>query len=415
MSQNPLGNSGALSHNTAGLKPALGSALASLEVQLDQELARYRRTRTGNRTQTSQPRIVSPTNFTNGGKTPPSESLEISFRSSLVKANALNPNLVEQRTNLTNQALPERSENPPTPITASDTKLPHGEQASIAMSSIQKLQMQGSTPVSNTSIVPAVIEERNKNIVESDEPRQPDDYLESSEALLRSLTEEQKIHTQTHHNGSLLSPLGIGSMLLLLLASLSVGYVAFNPKSLPHFSLGGFFQPDGNLNAEDTSVGENTKTQPAQPLTPIPKYPDLAKSEFPEVKDSNDVVGLKPKAKLVPIAPSKAIADSGSTNPLSSPQPVQPSPPLTPPTFANTESSSKPNAEIQLSKDGYYHLVTDNQGDRSFATARQVVADAYLSSDGKLIYLGAVKNKEKAKQLLHEIQAKGIKARIAQP
>ncbi|MDF5716735.1 MAG: hypothetical protein PUP93_23410 [Rhizonema sp. NSF051] len=405
MSQNPLGNSGALSHNTAGLKPALGSALASLEVQLEQELARYRRARTGNRTQTSQPRMVSPTNFTNVDKTPPSESLEISFRSSLVKANAMSPNLVQQRTHLTNGAIPERSENPPTP-TASDTKLQHGEQASIAMSSIQKLQRQGSTPVSNTSIVPAVIEERNKNIVESDEPRQPDDYLESSEALLRSLTEEQKTHTQTHHNGSLLSPLGIGSMLLLLLASLSVGYVAFNPKSLPHFSLDGFFQPNENLNAENTSVGENTKTQSAQPLTPIPKYPDLAKSEFPEVKDSNDVVGLKPKAKLVPIAPPKAIASSA--------QPVQPLPPLTPPT-ANTGALPKSDAEIQLSKDGYYHLVTENQGDRSFATARQVVADAYLSSDGKLIYLGAVKNKEKAKQLLHEIQAKGIKARIAQP
>ncbi|MDF5727970.1 MAG: hypothetical protein PUP92_07995 [Rhizonema sp. PD38] len=405
MSQNPLVNSGALSHNTAGLKPALGSALASLEVQLEQELARYRRARTGNRTQTSQSRIVSPTNFINGGKTQPSESLEISFRSSLVKANALTPNLVEQRTHLTNGSVSERSENPPTPITASDTKL-HGEQASIAMSSIQQLQMQGSTAVSNTSIVPAVIEERNKNIVESDEPRQPDDYLESSEALLRSLTEEQKTHTQTHHNGSLLSPLGIGSMLLLLLASLSVGYVAFNPKSLPHFSLDGFFQPNENLNAENTSVGENTKTQPAQPLTPIPKYPDLAKSEFPEVKDSNDVVGLKPKAKLVPVAPPKAIASSA--------QPLQPLPPLTPPT-ANTGYSPKSNAEIQLSKDGYYHLVTDNQGERSFATARQVVADAYLSSDGKLIYLGAVKNKEKAKQLLHEIQAAGIKARIAQP
>ena len=338
MSQNPLGNSGALSHNTAGLKPALRSALASLEVQLDQELAKYRRARTSHRTQISQPRMVNLTNFTNGDKTPPSESLEISLRSSLVKANAVTPNFVEQRTHLPSTAVPEIREESPT---QSDTKLQHGEQASIAMSSIQKLQIQGSTAVPNTSIVPAVIEERNKNIVESDEPRQPDDYLESSEALLRSLTEEQKTHTQTHHNDSLLSPLGIGSMLLLLLASLSVGYVAFNPKSLPHFSLGEFFQPNGNLNAENTSEGENTKTQQAQPLTPIPKYPDLAKSEFPEVKDSNDVVGLKPKAKLVPIAPPKPITDPRSVNSLPSAQPVQPLPPVTAPSLAKIESSAK--------------------------------------------------------------------------
>lgn len=396
MSQNPLGNSGALSYNPAGLKPALRSALASLEVQLDQELARYRRARTGQRTQISQPRMLSLTNLTNGDKTPPSESLEMALRSSLVKANAVTPNLVEQRTHLPSTAVPEQSEDPPTQTTASDTKLPHGEQAAIAMSSIQKLQIQGSIAVPNTSIVPAVIQEH-------EEPRQPDDYLESSEALLRSLTEEQKTHTQTHHHDSLLSPLGIGSMLLLLLASLSVGYVAFNPKSLPHFSLGGFFQPNGN-----TSVGENPKTQPAQPLTPIPKYPDLAKSEFPEVKDSNDVVGLKPKAKLVPIAPPKP-------NALPSAQPMPPLPPSTSSTFAKTGASLKPDAEIQLSLDGYYHLVTDHQGNLSLATARQVIPDAYLSSDGKLIYLGAVKNKDKAKQLLHEIQAKGIKARIAQP
>ncbi len=397
MSQNPLGNSGALYHNPAGLKPALRSALASLEVQLDQELARYRRARTSQKTQISQPRMLSLTNFTNGDKTSPSESLEMAVRSSLVKANAVTPNLVEQTTHLPSTAVPERSEDPPTQTTASDTKLQQGEQAAIA-TSIQKLQIQGSIAVPNTSIVPAVIQE-------NEEPRQPDDYLESSEALLRSLTEEQKTHTQTHHHDSLLSPLGIGSMLLLLLASLSVGYVAFNPKSLPHFSLGEFFQPNGNLNAENTSVGENPKTQPAQPLTPIPKYPDLAKSEFPEVKDSNDVVGLKPKAKLVPIAPPKPLADSRSANSLPSAQPMQPLP----------RASLKPDAEIQLSKDGYYHLVTDNQGNLSLATARQVVPDAYLSSDGKLIYLGAVKNKEKAKQVLHEIQAKGIKARIAQP
>src|SRR4051794_19521900 len=56
MTQNPLNDSG--SSKTPGLKPALAAALASLEVPLDQELARYRRTRTG-LVSSNQPRVVS--------------------------------------------------------------------------------------------------------------------------------------------------------------------------------------------------------------------------------------------------------------------------------------------------------------------------------------------------------------------
>jgi hypothetical protein len=56
MSQNPLVDSGEKSSKKTGLKPPLAAALASLEVQLDQELTRYRRTRTGYRT-FSQPRV----------------------------------------------------------------------------------------------------------------------------------------------------------------------------------------------------------------------------------------------------------------------------------------------------------------------------------------------------------------------
>jgi hypothetical protein len=56
MSQNQLVESGHQSSKTPGLKPALAAALSCLEVQLDQELARYRRTRTAFKTP-SQPRI----------------------------------------------------------------------------------------------------------------------------------------------------------------------------------------------------------------------------------------------------------------------------------------------------------------------------------------------------------------------
>ena len=56
MNNNPLVNSANSSAKTSGLKPALATVLASLEVQLDQELARYRRTRIGSRVP-NQPRL----------------------------------------------------------------------------------------------------------------------------------------------------------------------------------------------------------------------------------------------------------------------------------------------------------------------------------------------------------------------
>ncbi|NJL81488.1 MAG: hypothetical protein HC917_26965 [Richelia sp. SM2_1_7] len=51
MSENPLSySSGNQTSKPSNLKPAISAALASLEVQLDEELARYRRTRISHRT-----------------------------------------------------------------------------------------------------------------------------------------------------------------------------------------------------------------------------------------------------------------------------------------------------------------------------------------------------------------------------
>ncbi|MGH1393093.1 MAG: hypothetical protein ACRAVC_03535, partial [Trichormus sp.] len=71
--------------------------------------------------------------------------------------------------------------------------------------------------------------------------------------------------------------------------------------------------------------------------------------------------------------------------------------------------------EIKPAADGRYFIVADNQEASSLTTAKQVVPDAYLSTNQKLIYLGALTTKEEAEQRLKQLQAKGIKARIQQP
>jgi hypothetical protein len=150
------------------------------------------------------------------------------------------------------------------------------------------------------------------------------------------------------------------------------------------------------------------------------------------VRDPNDVVGLKPKVQPTlavvpnpvvpqnPANPQAALPDPNialkPTNPIAlAPVPtVQPLPPLSLPPTLTAETSPKPDAEIKPATDGFYHVVIDNK-DAAFASARQVIPDAYLSPNKELVYLGAFKTKEQVEQHLKLLQARGIKARVQQP
>ncbi len=430
MSQNPLIYSGTQLSKTPSLKPALAAALASLEVQLDRELARYRRTRNyrtssqpnlGSSTANNQIQYLNPANTNLYGDAMPVEESHRHMDT------AQNPYQMADReiartevktptgaSDLTSSPLPLPPPPPQTPKSAAVSEDPTSTSTT--------------NPSQNTvSIVPAaakVTVESNPNTADSQTSKsQPDDYLESSEALLRSLTEEPaKEQKRPNSNDSLLSPLGIGSMLLLIVAASILGVVVINPKSL---QFGQDSSSKTNNSTAETQGGTTTTAknvvEPVQ--TPIPKYPNLAKDEFPEVNNPNDVVGLKPKSKPTATAASAPVLNSPVVNPQQQVPsiPINPAPPattITPPvpvTPSPTPTPEIPLDEIQASTDGFYHVVIDNAGENTLATVRKAVPDAYLSPDGKLIYLGAIKNKEKATVLLAEIKAKGINARIRQP
>ncbi|MEA5616762.1 hypothetical protein VB711_02750 [Cronbergia sp. UHCC 0137] len=369
MSQNSPINSRHQSSKIPGLKPQLVVALASLEVQLDQELTRYRRT-------------------LHESKKPKSVSTE-SHVNQVSKSHTITTSFVQ---------------------TPSPTELNY-------------LQFSSASP-SSSSIVPTKIQTpESEDILPSDNTSEaPDDYLESSEALRRSLQEEE---TQTkklsNSSDSLLSPLGIGSMLLLLVASMTLGYIVFNPKSLPQLSLAQFF------NSNSSPTVESDRQLTAVPvITPIPKYPNLAAREFPKVREPNDIVGLKPKVQRTPIVlpnpiPAQPIiptppplASVLSVNPEPSPQPTQ-TPTQKPNQKPEITRPIDENTEIKPSADGYYYIVTDNQGNDSLAASRKVVRDAYLSPSKKYIYLGALKTKTDALRRVQQLQAQGIKAKIQTP
>ncbi|MGF1933368.1 MAG: hypothetical protein RM347_003055 [Nostoc sp. ChiQUE02] len=452
MTQNPLNDSG--SSKTPGLKPALAAALASLEVPLDQELARYRRTRTG-LVSSNQPRVVSYMSSqlqpltaipTTSGTTQssvteiktnvPPASVPVNYQGTPVPATAK----IDVPSASSVVVNPEMK---PAPAKAKTEELNNLNVTSTSDSAKTQTQLPPPPPNFSSSIVPAIVKDsKSENLLQPDDtPKHPDDYLESSEALLRSLTEEQpETKKPSNSSDSLLSPLGIGSMLLLLVASLTLGYVLFNPKSLSQWNLGKLFNGNSSPAPENTEeVGSNIQPPIQPPSTSIPKYPNLAAQEFPEVRDPNDVVGLQPKVQPTlavvpnpivpqnPANPQAALPDTNTalkpTKPLAlAPAPtLQPLPPLNlPPTSTAKTSpkpiatSPKPDAEIQPATDGFYHVVIDNKG-AALASARQVIPDAYLSPNKELIYLGAFKTKEQVQQHMKLLQAKGIKARVQQP
>jgi hypothetical protein len=214
-------------------------------------------------------------------------------------------------------------------------------------------------------------------------------------------------------------------MLLLLVASLTLGYVVFNPKTLPQLNLSRLFNGNSSPSTENPQpIANNPQTQLQPELTPIPKYPNLAAKEFPEVRDPIDVVGLQPKVQPTPSFPANPIAIQTPvvppvTNPLPETQPLptlnpSPSPSLQPIPEA-TATPTPPSAEIRPSADGLYNIVIENQSSNILNEARRVVPDAYLSRNSKLIYLATVKTKQEAQQRLKQLQAQGLKVRVQQP
>ncbi|NJR15902.1 MAG: hypothetical protein HC785_09400 [Calothrix sp. CSU_2_0] len=418
MSQNPLMHSSNQFSRTPNLKPALSAALASLEVQLDRELARYRRYRGISRT-SSQPQ---PANFT-------SSQLQYSIPTHTNNQDNIPEATTQSVVGAERQETPvsqiDNSNLPPTYVTEIPTPPPPppSQTPKVAANGVTATEATQTASIVPTAKAKTASESNNSNFGVPP-TSEPDDYLESSEALLRSLTEEapKEQKRPKANNHSLLSPLGIGSILLLLTASLILAYAVINPKGLP-FRFDGLFKRNNPASENSVKGGENGQTSTGNVgVAPVPKYPNLAREEFPEVKNPNDVVGLKPKSNSTPIATNPPAIQ----NQIPQPQiPIQqlpqqtvlvaPTATINSPLPSPIPTPAVPISEIKPSADGFYHLVIDNSDANALANARKVVPDAYISDDKKLILLGAMKDKNGVQQLLNEVKAKGINARIRQP
>ncbi|MEO1673240.1 MAG: hypothetical protein AAFR77_21090 [Cyanobacteria bacterium J06631_2] len=443
MSENPLYYSGNQKSKTSNLKPPLSAALASLEVHLDEELARYRRTRIAHRTpgQKSLGSLIAGKPQTQSAMTIASSKNQQSLTPEQAAAY-----IREQQASTTTPEVKTPPPPPPAPetfsgVTSNKETEDTNSEISYSLSSNQKqgvafpesinTSLHTASTSSQSSIVKASVGENkppeNISPPKNENTKQPDDYLESSEALLRSLQEEESV-PQTkkpkNNNDSLLSPLSIGSMLLLLVSSITFGYIIFNLDNLPSLTFGGLFKRNQAISSENTENVSDVKSG-EQKLTPIPKNPNLASDALPGINSIDDVAGATPKAKPTPIVKPTPIARPPAA--VTRPAPVERATTEQPsPTVANTPTPAQPVAEteavttpqnldeIQPSNGGFYNVIVDN-ADNTLAEVKKVIPDAYLSPEGKYVYLGAFKSKDRLKKHLELLKEKGITARVEEP
>lgn len=272
-----------------GLHPILQGALDSLDVELEEELTRYRRQkyrqlRLGGHQSTLS--WKSPTERSKS--TSPSLGLP-NFNSSPPHPPAIRP---EGSTNDRPPATPQPPALAAMPPAERKSVSQQIDQAANSLESAANMLAWDERPQSVSTSLPlgraalATIEPDQlpnplpqANLMRSDaseaSDEAPDDYLESSEELLRSIAEETpdlRAERESNLLESLLTPLGIGSMLLLLLSSATLGYVIMHPSSLDLLTAQDAAGETGtdSINQDSASAG----------AVSIPNTPNLAADEF---------------------------------------------------------------------------------------------------------------------------------------
>jgi SPOR domain len=306
------------------------------------------------------------------------------------------------------------------------------------------------------------------------QPELTDDYFASSEELLKSFSqpEDTPIRRQSALLDQLLTPLGVGSMLLILLSSVSLGYVLVHPSSLGFLAALGRGSEDAKTSAlpsnqslspdlasdEFIDVNLNTLSQlprSARPSTvvTVPQTASPVLQASPEVSSSiaapNEIPRLSSAVSSSAVSSSAVSSSAIGASPLQTvtipAAPVvrqaQPAPPPSrslpaTPRPAVPRSLSAPAAapaskplsaaaapapalisEAPPVASSRYYVVTEYTGDPSLSQARQAIGDAYVRNfdDGAKVQMGSFSDAASAEQLVRQLQQRGVPAQVYQP
>lgn len=476
MSQNTSVESSTPTTPNPSINPVLQAALASLDVQLEEELAHYRRQRAGrpvtparglSRYQARKPLDLIAVD--QGNKKTQRPALGMSTAPQISFPLVMNPMPTATPDRETNQELAAQTDPQYPP-----SSLPSEPASPLVTSAWNNADASHSTQGMRESLTPQDkrTEAAGDLVPLAAAQSQPEDYLESSEQLLRSLAEEQTETTpKKRFADRFLSPLGVGSILLLLLSSATLIYIFRHPSTLSALGFNRLFAPKTTTTAQS-----QTKTTPDQRMQsgnrPTLKGPDLTSQEFPEVNldtlshlDSNASPTPAPSAvpsvsnlpeaggttQAPPVVPNSALPPgrSGDISSALLPSPGQqntapsriapvaplPSLPAAMPRMNKSNTSPAPNlpTATQQSKasataaqgaesaapvrSGFYYVLMNYGSDRDLAKAKTAVPDAYVERfpQGAQIQMGAFKRESQAKSLVERLKAQGINASIYHP
>ncbi|WP_196358081.1 SPOR domain-containing protein [Nodosilinea nodulosa] len=134
----------------------------------------------------------------------------------------------------------------------------------------------------------------------------PEDYLESTEALLGSLPHRPQPR-QEEYPPSLLrqltTPLGMGAFLLLLVGSASLGYVITSPQALSHLTDNAIARRlRGEPAPDSAAAGDGAKAGSQAEADFKPLGPDLSEKEFTSLDLSH--ISTLPSANTPPVTQS---------------------------------------------------------------------------------------------------------------
>lgn len=335
----------------------------------------------------------------------------------------------------------------------------------------------------------------------------PDEYLESTEALLGSLPNAGHHRSEPEYAPSLLrqltTPLGMGALLLLLVTSAGFGYLVTSPQAIQHLTdnaitrrLKGDPTP-ADSNAETSVALDGLDSQAESGFKPL--GPDLSEQEFASLDLNNistlpsadspnsptgaaasgttspamvggqplPIAGQRPgeprttgprpgvltpaggsggvlRAEIVAApqasASSRPAATAAPTRsapaPVTAPPAVRVAPPAAnarpPQPLASNRAPAAPTAPVappavappapitqappQAAAPSYY-VVTDYNGTQSLESARGAVGDAYVRnfSSGTRIQMGAFSQQSSAQNLVNQLQNQGIPAQVISP
>lgn len=262
------------------LHPSLQVALASLDVPLDAELERYRHHRK---------RM--------GPPPPPPPS---------------SPVVVEGRLES-----PEMTSEETSPWDVSPELASNGDVRGVQVPSESSMtaEPEGVGDPAESAVVPETYLEsaqRLRQETETPDNAEPGLSLGVTEATVESSEAEEDKERR-------FTALGVGSVLLFLAATATLGYVLVNPESLSQLGLERFFAED-TATEEDGEEGTTSATAESRPAR-LPTSPDLAAEEFIQL-DLSTLSSLDPEMRSSLVTPPD-IAEAPSQPEAPAPAPAE--------------------------------------------------------------------------------------------